>query len=138
LGQQITKLSRQVSLDQVYFIIFDDLKEKLDQVYRGVIEILKLPAHSLDSYQVYNQKKERSFYWLAFFLKVVNKAKKKLNIRKGVGLANLINRKNKKKSSGKHTKEFKEMRPMLIKAFRGDVCKIEKITNKQLNNWKEI
>ena len=134
MGQQITKLSRQVSLDQVYFIIFDDLKEKLDQVYRGVIEILKLPAHSLDSYQVYNQKKERSFYWLAFFLKVVNKAKKKLNIRKGVGLANLINRKNKKKSSGKHTKEFKEMRPMLIKSFQEDVSKIETLTNTQLIN----
>ena len=138
MGQQITKLSRQVSLDQVYFIIFDDLKEKLDQVYRGVIEILKLPAHSLDSYQVYNQKKERSFYWLAFFLKVVNKAKKKLNIRKGVGLANLINRKNKKKSSGKHTKEFKEMRPMLIKSFQEDVSKIETLTNTQLINWKTI
>jgi len=134
LGQQITKLSRQVSLDQVYFIIFDDLKEKLDQVYRETIKFLKLPAHSLDSYQVYNQKKERSFYWLAFFLKVVNKAKKKLNIRKGVGLANLINRKNKKKSSGKHTKEFKEMRPMLIKSFQEDVSKIETLTNTQLIN----
>ena len=134
MGQQITKLSRQVSLDQVYFIIFDDLKEKLDQVYRETIKFLKLPAHSLDSYQVYNQKKERSFYWLAFFLKVVNKAKKKLNIRKGVGLANLINRKNKKKSSGKHTKEFKEMRPMLIKSFQEDVSKIETLTNTQLIN----
>ena len=134
MGQQITKLSRQVSLDQVYFIIFDDLKEKLDQVYRETIKFLKLPAHSLDSYQVYNQKKERRFYGLAFFLKVVNKAKKKLNIRKGVGLANLINRKNKKKSSGKHTKEFKEMRPMLIKSFQEDVSKIETLTNTQLIN----
>jgi hypothetical protein len=71
---------------------------------------------------------------LAFFLKVVNKAKKKLNIRKGVGLANLINRKNKKKSSGKHTKEFKEMRPMLIKSFQEDVSKIETLTNTQLIN----
>jgi len=51
-----------------------------------------------------------------------------------VGLANLINRKNKKKSSGKHTKEFKEMRPMLIKSFQEDVSKIETLTNTQLIN----
>ena len=70
-----------------------------------------------------NEKKKVSLVIKCFHF--INKVKRKLNTRKGLGLANYLKRNNIKKPSDKYKEEFISMKPMLYEAFKDDIALLE-------------
>ena len=138
LGDQVEKLLQTVPRSRVHFICFDDLKANPNGVYQKVLGFLNLRSFTLESYKVYNEKKERKSLWLAYTLKVLFRLKKKFKIRKGLGLANFIDRINRKEFSDKSKGEVAELKKILKMEFQEDQKKLKKIFLKDRSNESRV
>ena len=94
LGFQLQRLYSRVSRDQVHVIIFDDLKSNPHDEYRKVLAFLDVNDDGRQKFSVYNSARERKSRLLSQLIKSVCNTKKKLNISKGVGILNTLDRKN--------------------------------------------
>lgn len=135
LGAQIERMLEKVSKEKVFFIVFDDLKKDPKKVYSDLQSFLGIENHSLEEFPVVNEKKEKRWPWLSNLFVFINRIKRKLKIRKGLGIANYIIKKNKKAATDTFREEFELMKPQLKKVFAEDVEKIRRITGKELKNW---
>jgi hypothetical protein len=136
LGAQLKYAMEKIPKGQLMTIFMDDLKLNTDLVFRKVQEFLSVDEISLASYEIINQKKRRKSLFLSKVLILLSLFKRRLGIKKGLGLANAINKRN-------VTKDVKEMRleestltPELLKYFDEDIRLLESITGTDLSHWK--
>ena len=76
--------------------------------------------------------------WLAYTLKVLFRLKKKFKIRKGLGLANFIDRINRKEFSDKSKGEVAELKKILKMEFQEDQKKLKKIFLKEQTDLMKV
>lgn len=138
LGEQVNHLLTKADRNKVHFILMDDLKNDPAGTYKKVLDFLEIELTVLPDFKVLNEKKEKIFPWISNVFSFVNKTKKLVGLRKGLGFANFIIKKNKKAPSEKYRDEFLSMKPMLFNAFKDDINLLEKVTGINLENWKQI
>lgn len=135
LGIQVERLLEIIDRNNICFVLLDDLKQNSDLCYKKILDFLDLEKIPLDSYEVINPKKQKRFFWLSNIFSFVNKVKRFLNITGGIGIANLLVKLNKKKATDDYLDEFYNMRPVLLKEFKKDILKLEKLINRNLSEW---
>lgn len=137
LGKQLALLQTIIKPENLFIITLDELKHDSNKVYIDLLKFLNINIIPLANYDVINEKKVRKSYLLSSFFKYFNQFKKKIGINKGLGLANRINRLNVKSGvSLDFENERRSMSPMLYNIFKEDVILLEKLTGKDLSNWK--
>jgi hypothetical protein len=129
LGKQVDRLLSKVPKEKVRFVRLEDLKKNPKQEFEKILNFLEVDLITLPQFKVMNEQKEKRFSWLSIFFHFINKVKRKLNTKKGFGLANYLKRKNVKKPSDKYKEEFISMKPMLQEAFKDDIALLETLIN---------
>ncbi|HEY6977495.1 MAG TPA: sulfotransferase, partial [Chitinophagaceae bacterium] len=136
LGEQVSRLLMKVPKEKVHFILLDDLKDNPVETYHKALNFLEVKTITLPTFEIINEKKEKRFPWLSNVFSFFNRIRRKLGITKGFGLANFLARKNKRRASEKYKDEYLSMKSMLFKTFKEDIELLERVTNMNLEKWK--
>ena len=123
--------------DSVHFVFIDELKENPGLCFETLLTFLGVSRVILPSYEVINAKKEKIVPGLSEVFSFVNRLKVYLGVRAGLGIANYLVRKNRRKPRDKYLEEYVSMKPMLLNEFFEDILLLERITGKDLTSWKQ-
>jgi hypothetical protein len=135
LGAQVEILLNSIPREKIHFVLIDDLKIDVENSYFAVLNFLNLTNQSLLKYKIINSKKEKLIPWVSNIFSFINSIKRKLNITKGLGIANLIAKINRKDASDIYKQDFEMMKPFLLKEFHDDVLLLESLINRDLSGW---
>jgi hypothetical protein len=138
LGNQLETLLNKIDKENLFIITIDELKINPDYFYIELLKFLGVDEIGLSNYDIMNKRKVRRSYMLSTLFHSITKFKRKLGVKKGIGIANTINKFNVKSGVDLNYKDQKkELIPILFNFFRDDILLLEKLTNKNLNHWKK-
>lgn len=136
LGTQVQLALEKITESNIHFITLDELKSNPDATFKKVLKFIDVPQISLNSYEVVNPKKVRKYPALANLFIKINTLKKKLGIKKGLGVANAINKRNVSFNKPINEEEKAILYNELKEYFYDDICLLETLVHKDLSNWK--
>ena len=139
LGDQIEILESIFPREQIIYILFDDMKKDMPGVYKRSLEFLDLPYDGRTDFPLSNERKNwkneslgRVFgYFEQSYPLVVARIK---NILPASFFALIKGMIVKKQSNTPIPEEF---RRELVEVFSGQVEKLERITGRDLSDWKK-
>lgn len=136
LGKQIFNCKQYVQKENLRIIFLEELKKNPDKVYNSILDWLEIKPFSLSSYDVINEKKQRKFPFLSIIFRNVIRVKRKFGIKRGLGIANFLNRKNVTKNVTDIESIKKSLAPEIKSFFKEDRQLLAEITNRNLEHWE--
>jgi hypothetical protein len=140
-GQQIERLYRIAPKHSCKVLFFDDLVSDPKSLYFRVLKFLSLPSDNRQNFPNINKGYRVRFKTLAHFarcppswLKVTSNYFKYFMKKGSLGLASKINAWNSLPVSKPFVPD--KLKKDINKSFYGDVCKLEKLTGRDLSSWK--
>jgi hypothetical protein len=139
LSQHVGRLLALFPRDQIRMFLLDDLKDSAARVYQDVLAFLGLPDDGRNQFPRANPSKRNRLQRLAKLQSLVVRSLPRPCIRAGklLGLGKL-NRTMTGMNSTEHrpVNPKDEFRQRLVKEFYEDVCKLEDLLGRNLENWK--
>lgn len=137
LGQQLQRLYRHCSRDQVLPIVLDDVKADPGEVYRKVLAFLGVPDDGRRSFPVMNVAKERRSMLLYKMMKSLSKVYNKVPILRDMrGRFGVIRRFNRWNSANRERMPMSgAMRQKLRDYFYEDVSTLSALLERDLSGW---
>lgn len=136
LGAQIARLLKTVPRDRVHVVLLDDIKSDPHAVYDSVLDFLGVPQAEIPIFlKARNVAHRPRSLLVARMLSLGGRAKRKIGLRKGLGILNRIRQMNKIEqpraplSSGMIT--------TLRKNFEPEIVRLEALLNRDLQHWRE-
>ncbi len=137
LGDQLDRLFRLVSPEQVLMLNLDHVKQNTRKEYLKVLRFLGLKDDNRRDFPVLNTAKERKFPGLWLFVKSMNEKFKAMGVPYiRTGLTSFICYKTRRERSRPPMKQ--EMRQRLTEYFKKDIDLLEQITSWDLSSWKSV
>lgn len=134
LGEQLERLYKHCSVDQVHPIFLDEIKADTSAVYRDTLTFLGLEDDGRDSFPVVNAASQRRWPMLARAVKKAGRFKRRLGVpRLGTGVMPLFDRINRKNSDRRAMSA--ETRTMLIDYFQEDITLLQSLISRDLGDW---
>ncbi|MDD5035342.1 MAG: sulfotransferase [Methylococcaceae bacterium] len=141
LGEQLERFYDSVCPEQRMVIFFDDFAADTEKTYRQVMDFLGLPPEQGRSFEKINESKTTRNRLLsrllnrppAWVFKIARAIKKRLGI-KTYWFHDRLNRLNTRKNE--RDPLAPEFRQELLDFFRQDIEKIEHLTGRNLDHWK--
>jgi hypothetical protein len=131
-GTQIQKLVNIFPKEQIIFITIDEIKNHPQKTYEEICSFLKINQNQIIQKNIKNVSKIRKHHILNLILQAIASKKRLPSV-----VAKIINKINNKNTTLKKPKKINETeREILTRFFSEEVKLIEKITKKDLNNWK--
>ena len=128
--------------EQIFFIVFDDLQEKSEEIFRKLCQFLGIDDSFKPKvlFKKVNTRFDIRYPWLrdfVFYLKVllninstIRKISKKINLFKNLNKIALMNIKKSDYQPMKH-----DTRQFLVKYFHDENIKLGKLINRDLSGW---
>jgi hypothetical protein len=139
LSRHVRRLLEQFPRDQVRFYLLDDLKDSASGVYQDALTFLGLPNDGRSSFARVNASKRNRLQALARMQSIVVRSLPRSCVRaaKRVGLSRL-NRTITQLNciEQQPTPPSEAFRRQLVDEFRDDVCELEDLIGRKLDNWK--
>jgi hypothetical protein len=134
LGEQVERLLNYVDRQKILFIKLDDLKKDPRSEYIRIENFLNIPDDHRKEFPALNKSKISLYPKVNYYIRLINRFKKKLGIKKEFGIKSMIlnlftKRENRKKLNEKIKLEMKEY-------FYEDIKKLEAVTGYNLSEWK--
>ena len=142
-GEQVERLLNVFPKKQVHFILIDDLKKNVRQVYLEVLAFLDVKDDGKIDFEKVNENKKHRFKSLGKLrnnppkglISIVKKFKKVVGIE-NISLMKKIHELNREKVQREPlSQEFKKE---LLDEFIDDINKLEKLINRDLSVWKKL
>ncbi len=142
VGDQIERVFRIFSKDQVKIIVFDDFVDKTEEQYRNVLSFLNVPYDGRKDFPAMNASRVHRIRWLSYLIMpLVTRVKlSKLAGSQNYGirsrqfrLLRIFQVFNLKKSKRKPLSE--EFKATVCKELKSDVEKLSSLINKDLTYW---
>lgn len=140
LGEQIERLLKIFSSEQVKVICLEDLKTSANAVYEDVLSFLGVPSDGRLDFPHINVSKAHKYGWLGYITQrppypwryIADSLKKIIGIER-IGVLNKIRQLNARKESRKPLSP--DFRAELANEFREDIEKLSRILDKDLSSW---
>jgi hypothetical protein len=136
LGQQAHRVDELVVREKLKFVLLDDLNAQPEQVFNEILDFLQLPKIESPSIEIANKRKRRKIPQLSKFVAQSMYLKRKLGLRKGLGMANKINNWNVTDDRVLSNEDVAQLSPKLYDFFKSDIELLSKIINRDLSHWK--
>ncbi len=133
VGRQMERLFGRVPEERVLVLLFDELAKNPGSCYRRILDFLGVPDDGRLSFPVYNQNKVLRSPMAHQFVQFSGSVKRKLRIKKGLGLLREIHRINARVAPRPALSE--ELKEEMVEYFRGDIRVISSILGKDLSGW---
>jgi len=91
LGEQMQRLYRAVSKENVFVIMFDDFKNDTKKVYEDVLKFLNVPSDNRENFPIINENKRVKINLLHSTFNLLRWMKKSLGIYRSLGIIKLFN-----------------------------------------------
>lgn len=138
LGKHLQTLTQKIPIDRLHLVFMEDLKTDANKTYLEVLQFLGLPEIALSSYQIINIRKIRKYPFISSMIVWLSALKRKLGITRGIGLAGRINRANVTTKLTVDAAMENKLKEVLNPIFLEDIEILEKLTNRNLNHWKNL
>lgn len=135
LGVQLKKAIETIPKEALKYVFLNDLANDPDATYQSVLNFLELPAHRLEDYPAMNPKKKRKSQNLSRFFIFTTRLKKRLGLRRGLGMATAINKLNVVEAEDIDPEVFNQLSPVLKDYFREDIQLLESLVHRDLSEW---
>ncbi|MEZ8225879.1 sulfotransferase domain-containing protein [Vibrio splendidus] len=136
LGDQIEKMLQKVDHNRVKFVFLEDMKNEPQRVFDSICTFLCIKSIKKESFIKHNSSKtlnSRNLHKLALILISL---KHNLRWLPSLGIISKIKSLNIKPGNRKPvSKNMKDN--ILLPYFHNDICKLERVLNKDLSHWKE-
>ena len=142
LGDQVERVLKIFSPEQVLVILFDEFNTSTQTIYEEVLAFLEVPSDGRSSFPRVNESKTIKRWWLGYFYERLSRIKplnslanfaKKSLVLKDLGIRG--------KFQGTVLKKRPPLRPEfraeLVNEFREDVEKLSRIIGKDLSHWHQ-
>lgn len=141
LGEQVERVLSVFPKEQIHFILMDDMKNNMRQVYLDVLTFLGVKDDGKIVFPKINENKQNKFKLLAQFrnnppkivIDLVKVIKKMLKLN-NVSFTKKLHEMNMKTIEREPLK--KEFREELFYEFKEDILKLGKLINRDLSHWK--
>ena len=134
LGEQVERLYSHISREKVLVLFAEDLRDNTGKVYRRTLEFLGVPDDNRREFPRHNKAKVSPIPHLPYVLYLIAEAKRRLGIKKGIGLIGLVER-IATKQRDKLPELSVEFKKELMDYFRSDVEKLQKLCGRDLSHW---
>ncbi len=129
LGSQCEKLLNTLPLNQVHFILLDNLKENPLRVYKDLLQFLDVAYKGRQDFTAKNSSKEIKYRSIQQAITLLSRVKRKLGIKRSSGIYKLNAKKIERKAIST------ELQLELEEYFKPEILKLEKILNRDLSHW---
>lgn len=135
LGGRLARLIETAGRERVHVIVHDDLRRSSEDIYRGVLDFLRVDAWLPPRFDVVNPARERRSPLLKRVSDSTARIKQRLKINRSFGALGRIDRWNTRSRPARAIP--RSMRAELIEAFAGDVRLLARTIERPLDNWLE-
>ncbi|MEX1026544.1 MAG: sulfotransferase domain-containing protein [Candidatus Paceibacterota bacterium] len=133
LGEQLERVYKQARKDRVLVLFYDDLKNDARSVYQQTLSFLNVPDDDRNDFPVIHRRKSTRSPLARRLIKKAGRLKKALGVRRSLRDFPLVQR-----IVGGTKPLSNELRHELTRYFRSDRVKLEKLTGRDLSNWKQL
>ncbi len=133
IGSQLMFLYGLVPAEKICVVVFDDLVSNPRKQYQKVLNFLGLPDDGKESFPVFNPAKENKSYWMFQFINFLNEVKKKLAIKKSLGVVGALSKLNTRIRP--RPSLSLEMRQVLAEYFKEDVLILQNLLGRRFEDW---
>lgn len=142
LGMQLQNLYRQVPIDRVHLVLFDDLKKDPKKTYQALLNFLNIADDKKQVFTIHNAAKVRRFGWFMpsllplianLLISCLVKLKTTMQIKQGFGISQML-----VCDRGKTKKRpplSPQMKQVLIEYFSKDIALLSKTIHRDLSSW---
>lgn len=133
VGTFMQRVFNTVDRERVLVLIFDDFKRDAQAAYRQTLEFLEVPDDGRAQFPIVNPRRQVKRPWLHKALSALGSAKRRLGIRRGLGVHGLLARH--VFSEQRHASPDPEMRVELANAFACEVALLSRLLDRDLSHW---
>ncbi|MGR8952994.1 MAG: sulfotransferase, partial [Gammaproteobacteria bacterium] len=133
LGEQLSRLYRQVPRHRVFVVLMDDLKDNPALVYRNLLAFLGVDDDNRVDFPVLNSAKRIRSPKLGMLLRWLEHVKRAAGIRRSLGILGIFERKNRVYRARPPLSS--DMRIKLQEHFRDDIFQLADLLERDLSHW---
>jgi len=140
IGTRLEWILEKISSERLKVVFLEDLKEKTIKEYKKVLSFIGLEYYGREEFPVENSRGKNRVDSLQkvvrFFGDISRNVKEKLGVKrsKGTGVLRAIQKAN--RTSKKRREVNSGIKREIKSYYKKDVLKIEKFTDRSLNNWR--
>lgn len=135
LGARLQLINRTIPSDRLHIIIMDDLRSDPREVWTEVCRFLNVDTDMRIDHAPRHVGIAPRLLCLSAAIRMGNRLRSRLKIKRKYGVLNLLNRLNKSRSS----RDIMDVgvRRQVLEYFEADIRIIERIMNRDLTNWRD-
>lgn len=133
LGRQLECIMDRARPEQLMTIVFDDFVRDTAGVYANVLRFLQVECDGRQNFPATNQGRGIRSRWLHRWLLAGGALKRRMGIRRGLGVYKLVNRFNSRYQA--RSPVSPEFQAELSRYFRADVLKLSSLLGRDLSGW---
>ncbi len=135
-ANQLERLYRTVSSNQIFIIIYDDFVKYPEAIYQETLRFLSLRSYKLANFARINASKKIRWPAIEASVRLGGKLRKGIGLRKGFGILSKIRELNTRYQERPPLKP--SFRAELIEYFRDDVKKTSELIGRDLSEWASV